>query len=145
MTTPPNDDDAGTSMTEPSSPAIIAVVDDDERILDSLRILLESADYVTRLFASGTALLENGHLADIDCLISDIDLPMMDGFELLRVVREIRPELPIILVTGYPEMLNRLPPPGPSHYRLFKKPFNGHELLASVSDAVGKSKHGGRP
>jgi FixJ family two-component response regulator len=123
-------------MTELRSRAIIAVVDDDERILDSLRTLLESADYVPVLFASGPALLESGHLPEIDCLISDIDMPMMDGFELLRVVRETRPGLPIILITGYPEMLNRLPPAGPTHYRLFKKPFDGHELLASVSEAL---------
>jgi FixJ family two-component response regulator len=114
----------------------IAVVDDDQRILESLENLLESADHAVRLFASAAALLESGCLAEIDCLISDIDMPVMDGSELLRVVHSARPELPIILITGHPAMLNRLPPFGPGHYSLFKKPFNGQELLTAVSDAL---------
>ena len=123
-------------MTDRPPGYIIAVVDDDQRILGSLQSLLESADHAVRLFASAAALLESGSLAQIDCLISDIDMPVMDGLELLRVVRATRPELPIILITGYPEMLNGMPPMGPGHYRLFKKPFNGQELLTAVSDAL---------
>jgi len=115
---------------------LIAVVDDDPGILRSLQNLLESADHAARLFASAEALLESECLAEIDCLISDIDMPLMDGFELLRTVRAARPKLPIILITGYPEMLNRLPSIAPGHYRLFKKPFNGQELLAAVDSAL---------
>ena len=123
-------------MTDHLSGFTIAVVDDDQGILVSLEGLLESADHAVRLFASAAALLESGCLAWMDCLISDIDMPAMDGFELLRVVRAARPELPIILITGHPEMLNRLPPIGAGHYRFFKKPFDGEELLAAISDAL---------
>jgi FixJ family two-component response regulator len=123
-------------MTDQSSGYVIAVVDDDPGILRSLENLLESADHAVCLFASAGALLESGCLAEIDCLVSDIDMPAMDGFELLRVVHAARPALPIILVTGHPEMLNRLPRIGSGHYRLFTKPFNGHELLDAVSDAL---------
>ena|ERR1700681_2919699 len=123
-------------MTDHPPGLTIAVVDDDQRILESLKNLLESADHGVRLFASAAAMLKSGCLAEIDCLISDIDMPVMDGFELLRVVRAARRELPIILITGHPEMLNRLLPNGPGHYRLFKKPFNGQELLTAVSDAL---------
>ena len=122
-------------MTDHPSDSTIAVVDDDQRILESLEILLESADYAVRLFASGAALLESGCLAQIDCVISDIDMPEIDGFDLLRAVYAVRPGLPIILITGYPEVLNRLPP-GPGHYRLFTKPFDGQALLTAVSDAL---------
>jgi len=127
---------ARTSVTDHPPGFTIAVVDDDQRILESLERLLESADHAVRLFASGAALLESGYLAEIDCLISDIDMPVMDGFELLRAMHVARPELPIILITGHPEMLNRLPPIGPGHYHLFKKPFNGQELLTAISDAL---------
>jgi len=115
---------------------IIAVVEDDQRILESLEMLLESAGHAVRLFTSAMALLESSSLAEIDCLISDIGLPAMDGFELLRVVHAARPRLPVILITGHPEMLNRLPPAGAGDYRLFKKPFDGQELLSAVTNAL---------
>lgn len=127
-------------MTDHPPGFTIAVVDDDQGILESLEGLLESADHTVRLFASAAALLESGCLAEIDCLISDINMPAMDGFELARVVHAARPELPIILVTGHPEMLDRLPPMGPTHYRVFKKPFDGEELLKAISDALRNPK-----
>jgi FixJ family two-component response regulator len=123
-------------MTDHPPGCTIAVVDDDRRILESLKNLLESADYAVRSFASAAALLESDCLADINCLISDIDMPLMDGFELMRVAHAARAELPVILITGYPEMLNRVPVIGLGHCRLFKKPFDGQELLTAVSDAV---------
>jgi FixJ family two-component response regulator len=123
-------------MTDSRPGPIIGVVDDDQRILESLENLLESADYGVRLFSSARSLLESAYLPKIACLISDIDMPAMDGVKLLRVVRAARPELPIILITGHLEMLNQLPPIDPGHYQLFKKPFDGQELLAAVSDAL---------
>lgn len=123
-------------MTDQPPGFIIAVVDDDQRILESLENLLESADYSVRSFASAKGLLESGSLEEVDCLISDIDMPVMDGFELLRAVHAARPGLPIILITGHPDMLKRLPPIDPDHYRFFKKPFNGEELLTAVSEAL---------
>ena len=123
-------------MTDRPPAFIIAVVDDDQRILKSLGSLLESADHAVRLFSSATALLDSGCVAEVDCLISDIDLPVMDGFELLRVVQAARPALPIILITGHPDLLNRLPPASLGHYRLFRKPFDGQELLTAVSEAL---------
>ena len=123
-------------MTDHPPGFTIAVVDDDRRILESLKNLLESADYAVHSFASAAALLESDWLEEIDCLISDIDMPVMDGLELLRVVHAARPALPVILITGHPELLNRLPPMGASHYRSFKKPFDGQQLLTAVSDAM---------
>ena len=73
-------------MTMLANPTI-AVVDDDQRILESLGNLLESADYAVRLFSSATALLESGCIAEIDCLVSDIGLPVVDGLDLMRLVQ----------------------------------------------------------
>ena len=126
-------------MAERSSGVIVAVVDDDQSILQSLEILLESADYVVRLFTSGAALLESPCLPEIDCLISDIDMPGMDGFELLRLLHSERPGLPTILITGYPDTLKRSSLLGPDNPRILTKPFRGEELLSAVKDALRRS------
>jgi FixJ family two-component response regulator len=123
-------------MTVGIKGSVVAVVDDDQGILQSLGYLLESADYAVRLFASAAELLESGAFAEIDCLISDVDMPGIDGFELVRQVHAARPRLPILLITGYPDRLARLPLPGGSRPRLFTKPFQGHELLEAVSEAL---------
>ena len=123
-------------MTERSCGLAVAVVDDDQSILRGLEYLLESADYAVRVFTSGAALLQSGCLSGIACLISDIDMSGMDGFELLRLVHAEHPGLPIILITGYPDTLKRLPPLGAGNLRIFTKPFEGQELLTAVSDAL---------
>jgi FixJ family two-component response regulator len=126
-----------TSAPDDTSRFIIAIVDDDPRILGSLKDLLESADYIVHVFASATALLESDHLEQIDFLISDISMPVMDGFELVRIAHATRPTLPIMLISGQRHILNGLPRILRGHYRVLKKPFDGHALLTAVSDALG--------
>ena len=113
--------------------SVIAVVDDDPGMLQSIESLLNSADYEVRQFSSAAALLESGVLPDIDCLISDVAMPVTDGFELARAVQAARPALPVILVTGRPELLRRSRLDGLGQYRVFKKPFDGQELLTAVA------------
>jgi FixJ family two-component response regulator len=107
------------AMTDHQHRSVIAVVDDDPRILGSLEILLNSADYGVLLFPSAAALLESGVLPEIDCLISDVAMPGMDGFELVRAVQATRPGLRVILVTGRHDLLKRSSFDSRGHYRLF--------------------------
>jgi FixJ family two-component response regulator len=120
-------------MTHRACGHTVAVVDDDPGILRSLQDLLESADYRVRVFASAAELINDACLAEIDCLVSDIDMPGMDGIELLRQVNVARPGLPVILITGYPETIKRLPAQDERGPRVFTKPFRGPELLAAIS------------
>ena len=123
------------SMTDRSTGLVVAVVVDDVSILWSLEYLLDSADYTVRLFQSAAELLGSGDLDRIDCLISDVEMPGTDGFELLRLVHAARPKMPTILITGYPERLERVSS-GETNPRVFTKPFKADELLAAVSDGV---------
>jgi len=115
---------------------VIAVVDDDQHVLESLESLLDSADYDVRLFSSPAALLESGGLPEIDCLISDVAMPVMDGFALGRALHAARPGLPVILISGRSDLLHRAPLDWAGPYRVFKKPFNGQELLIAVHDGL---------
>ncbi len=112
------------------------MVDDDHGILRSLEYLLESADFTVRLFTSANALLDSGCLPQVECLISDIDMPGTDGIELLRAINAARPGLPTILITGYPDRLQGVPHLGDGNPRCFTKPFQSQDLLAAVSDAL---------
>jgi FixJ family two-component response regulator len=126
-------------MPERSTGAVVAVVDDDQSILRSIGDLLESADYQVRVFTSGAALLESECLPTIGCLISDVDMPGMDGFELLRRIQKVRLGLPTILITGYPETLKRSPLADGTQPRILTKPFEGLDLLTAVSESLGSS------
>jgi CheY-like chemotaxis protein len=115
---------------------VIGVVDDDPRVLESLESLLESAGHGVRRFASAAALLESRAFAEIDCLVSDIDMPVMDGFALLQAARTRRPQLPVIFITAHPEMLNRSLPSNLAPQRWLMKPFTAQQLLSAVSDTL---------
>lgn len=118
---------------------VVAVVDDDDRTLESLADLLEAAGYDVRLYTSAKAVWTRGGLSDIDCLISDIGMPEMDGFELRRLALAERPELPVILVTGRPE-LRAQDSSNIESDRYFEKPFDGRQLLAAVRAALGSAR-----
>jgi DNA-binding response OmpR family regulator len=118
---------------------VVAVVDDDHRTLESLADLLEAAGYVVRLYTSAKAVWTRGGLSDIDCLISDIGMPEMDGFELRRLALSERPELPVILITGRPE-LRAQDSSNIERDRYFEKPFDGRQLLAAIRAALGSAR-----
>jgi len=116
---------------------VVAVVDDDQQILQSLGMLLESADYSVRLYASAANLLEDTGVSEtLDCLISDIGMSVIDGFELLRVVKAAQPGLPVILITGRPEAAKLAASNSGGAEGVFQKPFYGAQLLAAVARAV---------
>lgn len=112
---------------------VVAVVDDDPRLLESLEDLLESAGYWARCFSSAQAALDAG-LSDIDALITDIGLPGIDGFELRNRVRAVRPGLPVFLITGRHEIADQSRAQGISGF--FRKPFDGRQLLVAVMEAL---------
>ena len=119
----------------PFRKATIGIVDDDLRVLESLENLLESAGHSVRLFRSAKAILGGNVLSEIDCLIADIGMPVIDGFELQRLARAARPELPIILITGRHELAQRAS--DQENQWLFQKPFDGPAMLAAVAQALG--------
>ena len=114
----------------------IAVVDDDGRLLQSLENLFESAGYEVRAFASGEALLDGG-LLDLDCLVTDIGMPFMNGFELHDAVKRVRRELPVFLITGRHEVADLQRADAVDIAGFFRKPFDGQALLAAVEKTLG--------
>ena len=120
----------------------IAVVDDDVRVLESIQELLESAGHSVCSFSSAQSLLQDSILSEIDCLIADIGMPLVNGFELHRLARDARPDLPVIFITARPEAAAQKRAAAQGHHGFFRKPFDGPALLAAVERAVLASSQG---
>jgi FixJ family two-component response regulator len=120
------------------SKPIVAVVDDDPRIRESLESLIESAGLTARIFSLAEDFLHGDILAATSCLVTDVRMPEMDGLELQRRVRLERPELPVIFITGhYEDDVERLAfAQGAAFF--FRKPFDADDLLRTVRLALGK-------
>ena len=112
---------------------LIGVVDDDPRLLESLEELLASGGYQVLLFSSAAAFIGSQGFQQVDCLISDIGMPGMNGWELLEIARTRRPELPVILITARDEEYARGSIKGKGARHLFRKPFDGRELLGALA------------
>jgi two-component system response regulator ChvI len=111
----------------------LAIVDDDKRVLDGLRGLLESVGYLARTYRSPKAFLSSGDLSAYDCVITDISMGSMDGFELEQAVRGRQPEMPMILMTGRSDIEDR-GFAGADERRVFmRKPLNSKVLLQAIT------------
>jgi FixJ family two-component response regulator len=125
------------AMQDASIP-VVAVVDDDRVVLESLVNLLESGGYHARVFSSGKDFLDSGVLGSIGCLIADIRMSGIDGWELAARVSEARPGLPVIFITGHHSTAAQVQSAGREMLpgRLFRKPFDGQQLLTAIGLAL---------
>jgi FixJ family two-component response regulator len=105
---------------------VVAAVDDDFRIRESIASLLESAGYAPAVFSSAEEFLGSGTLAAATCVITDVRMPGMDGIELQRRIRLERPTLPVILISA--------------HYDVLYKPFDATDLLKIIQSALTNSR-----
>lgn len=112
---------------------VVAVVDDDSRLLESLEELLESAGYAVRCFGSSHELLKED-LSALDLLITDVGMPDMDGFRLRKEVKRAHPDLPVFMITGRHEIADQIRAQGASP--LFPKPLDGPVLLSAIEGAL---------
>jgi FixJ family two-component response regulator len=81
----------------------IAIVDDDEPLRSSLVDLMRSVGYRAEPFASGEALLMSPNLLSFDCVVADVHMPGMGGFNLVRQFQQQGAMTPVILITDFPD------------------------------------------
>lgn len=86
--------------TEMPPNTLIAIVDDDTDFLAALTSLVRSLGCKVESFSSVEAFFDRARAADFSCVISDINMPNMDGLELAQTVRKSQQDLPIMLMTG---------------------------------------------
>lgn len=115
----------------------IFVVDDDEVVRDSLKVLLETRQFAVRDFGSGPAFLaDRGATGAPGCLVLDIHMPEMSGLELLRRLRDNGDQLPVILVTGRRDPSAQTQAQALGAVTLLDKPISHPALFAAIEQAL---------
>ena len=115
---------------------VIAIVDDDALIRETLKDLLDSAGYSSVVFSTAQALLKSKRLARFACLITDMRMPGTTGIELYQKLLAAGHAIPTILITAYPEetVRDRAVRAGIRCY--LPKPVTSDALLACVGEAL---------
>jgi FixJ family two-component response regulator len=116
---------------------VISVVDDDASIRRALRRLLQSAGYVVEAFASAYEFLASAARGRSACLILDIRLDGMTGFELQERLAADRSAIPIIFITAHDDAPTRERVQQAGAAAFLPKPFDAAALLAAVESAAG--------
>jgi FixJ family two-component response regulator len=114
---------------------LVAVVDDDESVRESLPDLLQESGYPAQAFASAEELLDSGDLVRFGCLILDIAMPRMSGPELQQELQRRGRAIPVIFITANGDETVRPRLLAQGAVDCLFKPFSETALLAAVSAA----------
>ena len=128
-------------MTEQSSDTVM-IVDDEEMVLTSLNAFLTlETDYEVVTFTDPHKALDHVRANDVDLVMSDYLMPQMDGITFLAGVRDLKPEVPRIILTGYADKENAIK--GIKEIGLFQyieKPWDNDDLSLVVRNGLEKQK-----
>jgi FixJ family two-component response regulator len=118
-----------------SDHGIVAIVDDDEAVRIGLESLMRSIDVKAEVFASAESFFESDH-SRFACVLSDIQMPGRSGLDLLVAVRASRPDLPVVLMTAFPDERVRERAKAAGAYRFFVKPCDPNALVDVVESLL---------
>lgn len=125
---------------KPSYSAKILVVDDEDDYRAGLESNLRQAGCAVSSAPSGTAALSALEKESFDIVISDIKMPGMDGVELTRRIKASQPRIPVILMTGFAEILETHEAHTLGADGFLPKPFKRDDLLVVIDDCLGLAK-----
>jgi FixJ family two-component response regulator len=115
---------------------VIAIIDDDESMQDSLQDLVESAGLVVRRFGSAEEFLGSDLHCRAACVIADIRMPKMSGLELQARLKEEECDIPIIFITAHGNARMRIQAMREGAVEFLTKPFDHQLLLETVRAAL---------
>ena len=115
---------------------LVSVIDDDQSFRESMRRLMRSLGYFAEAFPSASVFLASPRLAETACLIADVNMPGMTGIELYLRLVETKHAIPTILVTAYPNDLDRVRAESEGVLCYLRKPVDEQELVKCLSAAL---------
>jgi excisionase family DNA binding protein len=118
--------------------ARILVVDDEPSIRDLLSKTLALAEYEVDLAPDGKTAIERMRIVPYDLLITDLKMPGIDGLTVIREGRRLRPDLPVIIITGYSTEASAIEAVNLGVSGYLTKPFRVPRVLAAAAKALGE-------
>lgn len=116
---------------------VVHVIDDDLDVRQSLAFLLSTAGLAVRVYETALAFLATARNGIADgCIVSDIRMPEMDGIQLLRHLRSLAVELPVIVITGHGDVPLAVASMKAGAIDFIEKPFDDEVLLSSIRTAL---------
>jgi FixJ family two-component response regulator len=115
---------------------LVSVVEDDQFFRDSMRRLMRSLGYAAEAFASAADFLASPRLGETACLIADVHMPAMTGIELYRRLVDRGCAIPTILVTAYPNDVDRARALNDGVVAYLRKPVNEQHLKDCLRAAL---------
>ena len=119
----------------------ICVVDDDDAVRDSMRMLLESYGLTVEDFPSARAFLARAGKPRCGCVLLDLHMPEMSGLELLDRMHSEGSNAPVIVITGRGDPVTMRHAKDAGAFAIFDKPVNDEALVRSIGDAMAASRH----
>ena len=119
---------------------LVSVVEDDQFFRDSMGRLMRSMGYSVESFPSAAEFLASPHLAETDCLIADVHMPVMTGIELYQQLVDAKRPIPTILVTAYPNDADRARAMNDGVIGYLRKPVDEAHLKQCLHAALGSGK-----
>jgi two-component system response regulator FixJ len=120
------------------APRHIFAIDDDPSVRKALQRLFKSSGFSVEIFGSAAEFLESGRQKKAGCLVIDIHMPNMNGFELLRKLAVTGTHLPAVVITGQDTESTRAQARECGAAAYFVKPFDNDQLVRSVREAFEK-------
>ena len=108
---------------------MVAVIDDDLRVLESLINLLASSGYQAEGYGSAEEFLDTGGLQRNSCVITDVEMRQMSGLGLLQHIKSTMAPLPVVIITGKPSENSELFYLEKGAAGFFRKPVDGDALV----------------
>ena len=128
-----------TFSTSASTP-IVFVVDEDLSVRESLELLIETSGWRAETFASAQEFLARSPAVVPSCLILDVTVPDFGGLDLQKRVAVERPDMPVIVVTGYGDVRVTVQAMKAGALEFLTKPFGDDVLLDALRDALDRSR-----
>ena len=123
-------------MDAKKEPNVVAIVDDEELVRDSLQGLMKAAGFPALTFASAEEFLNSGEQERTACLIADIRMPGMSGLELQSELNKDHHKIPIIFITALGDEKMRMQALRAGAVEFLTKPLDDEALLGSVRAAL---------